>query len=51
MRILLLSIFAGIFMYAPLYMFDTFVEPQLDQLRYTYAHAEEIANEAAGINN
>ncbi|HET7673607.1 MAG TPA: hypothetical protein VFK11_03795 [Candidatus Saccharimonadales bacterium] len=49
MRLLFLGLFVFGLAYSPIYLMEKFVQPQLDVLRYQYSHAEEIANNAAGI--
>jgi hypothetical protein len=42
-----LLLFALLFAATPAYLLDALVMPQLDQLKYTYEHADEIAAQVA----
>lgn len=49
MKFVIIGLFVFGLAYSPIYLMEKFVQPQLDTLRYQYSHAEEIANNAAGI--
>ncbi|HEX5456019.1 MAG TPA: hypothetical protein VFW77_01500 [Candidatus Saccharimonadales bacterium] len=50
MRFLVLGLFAFGLAYSPVYLMEKFVQPQLDEMKYQYSHAEEIANKAASVD-
>lgn len=47
MKVTALLLLALLFMGTPLYLLHTLVMPQLEQLQYTYSHADEIAARVA----
>jgi hypothetical protein len=49
MKFILLSVFLVFFVAMPMYLLNTFVMPELNSMEYTYSHASDIANQAAGI--
>jgi hypothetical protein len=50
MKFVVFGLIAGGFVYMPIYLVNTQIEPQLHGLYETYSNAENIANQAAGIN-
>jgi hypothetical protein len=46
MRVLSLALLVGIFMGMPLWLLNTMVMPELETLRNTYSHLDEIAAKA-----
>lgn len=48
MRLLIFAGIAFVFAYSPIYLYETFVEPELQDMAQTYSHADEIAQKAAG---
>lgn len=50
MKLLLLGVFVLAFAVLPMYLLDALVMPQLDSLKQVYAHAEDVANNAAGTS-
>lgn len=49
MKGLILAVIAFFFLALPVYLFDTLVMPSINSLQYTYSHADQIANRAAGV--
>lgn len=47
MRVIALLLFALLFAVTPVYLFNYLVMPELDKLKYTYEHADEIAAQVA----
>ncbi len=43
MKFIALLLLATMFVGTPMVLFDTLVLPQMEQLQYTYDHADEIA--------
>jgi hypothetical protein len=46
MRVTALLLLALLFTATPFYLLNALVMPQLEQLEYTYSHADEIAQRA-----
>lgn len=44
MRVLILSAFVAAMAWLPVYAFETYVQPQLEALQYSYAHADETVH-------
>lgn len=51
MKFIFLGVFVFFFVYMPMKLLDTLVLPQLTSLEQTYAHAGDIAEQAAGVQN
>lgn len=49
MKFLLVGVFVGFFVALPVYLLNTLVMPELNALQYTYAHAGQLADKAAGV--
>ncbi len=43
-RVIVLTMFITAFAYMPVYAFENLVEPQLESLSYSYAHAGETVD-------